>query len=121
MTEGATLIANFRSGPPFPGTTPFVWTITGDKGRLRISSERGPFIQSEAGAYPVPIEVENFETGEVKQIAWEWESWQEPLLARGRNIAKLYDLYYEGRAAAYGVADFDAAVERHRQLDRMLY
>ena len=121
MADGATLTATFRSGPPFPGTKALVWTITGDKGRIRVSNDKTSFVQSEANASPMPIEVENFTTGEVKQVAWQWEDWQEPLLARGRNIAKLYDLWYEDKLTDLGAADFDAAVVRHRQLDRILY
>lgn len=121
VTEGATLIANFRTGPAFPGSTPFVWTITGGKGRLRITCERGPFIQSLAAGSPIPIEVEDFGTGEVKSVDWEWQSWEDEIQARGRCLGRLYDLYYGGKAAENGVADFDAAVARHKQIDAMLY
>lgn len=86
-----------------------------------MSSERGPFIQSESSEHPIPIELETFENGAVKQVGWDWEDWQEPLLGRGRNIAKVYDLYYEGRAQEFGLADFAGAVTRHAQLDAMLY
>lgn len=121
VAEGATLIGNFRSGAPFPGTIPFVWTITGEKGRLQISNERGPYIQAVAAGFPTPIELEEFETGEVKSIEWVWEDWQEPLLPSGKCIGKLYDVWYEGRTAEFGVHDFDSAVERHRWLDSFLY
>lgn len=121
VDNGASLIVNFKTGPPFPGTAPFTWTITGEKGRIRISSQRGPFIQSEASEYPIPLELEDLRTGEVKQIPWHWDEWQEPLLGRGKNIAKTYDLYYEGRAKEYGLGDFEGAVERHAQIDGMLY
>ena len=121
VADGASLIANFRTGPLFPGTAPFAWTITGEKGRIRITNDRGPFIQSEGSAWPTPIQVEDFTTHEVKEVPWEWESWQEPLFPRGRNIAKIYDLYYDSQVKEYGVADFSGAVMRHAQLDRMLY
>lgn len=121
ITEGATLQVSFRSGPPFPGTTPLIWTITGEKGEIRIASEQGSFIQSEASALPMPIEVHDYATGEVKEAEWKWEEWQEPLLARGKNIGKVYDLFYEGRLAEYGAADIESAVVRHAQLDRMLW
>jgi predicted dehydrogenase len=120
VASGASLLVTFLSGPPFPGRLPFEWVMTGEKGRIRMSNERGPFIQSEGGANIV-IQVEDFATGEVKEVPWEWESWQEPDFGRGKNIAKIYDLYFEGRAEDYGVADFPAAVSRHAQLDGMLY
>ncbi len=104
-----------------PGTSPFSWTITGETGRIRMSNERGPFVQSEGSAYPIPVQLEDFASGEFKEIPWSWESWQEPLPPRGRNIAKIYDLFAEGRAEELGVVDFEGAVVRHRQLDGMLY
>ena len=121
VAEGASLVANFCTGPPFPGTSPFVWTITGEKGRIRLSNERGPFIQSEGSGWPTPIQVEDFASQEVKEVSWEWEDWQEPLIPRGRNIAKIYDLYYESGINDSGLVDFSDAVVRHAQLDRMLY
>ena len=121
VTEGASLFANFSSGPPFPGKTPFEWIITGETGRIRISNDRGPFLQSEGSAWPTPIQVEDFATGEVREERWEWEDWRQALLPRGRNIGKLYDLYSEGKLEEYGCADFGGAVVRHAQLDRMLY
>ena len=121
VSEGASLLVNFKTGPPFPGKTPFVWTITGEKGRIRMSSQRGPFIQSEASEHPIPIEGESFATGEVSKVEWMWEGWQEDLLGRGRNIANIYDLFYEGRATEYGLCDFEAAATRHAEIDGMLY
>lgn len=121
VTKGASLLVNFKTGPSFPGTSPFTWIITGEKGRVRMSSQRGPFIQSESSEHPIPIELQEFSTGEVRHIPWQWDDWQEPLLGRGKNIAKVYDLYYEGRAKEYGLCDFEDAVVRHAQIDQMLY
>ncbi|KAI5364550.1 Putative gfo/Idh/MocA-like oxidoreductase, NAD(P)-binding domain superfamily [Septoria linicola] len=121
VAGGATLTATFRAGPPFPGTPPFVWTINCENGEVRISSERGPFLQAEASALPVPIEAHYHETDEVKIVEWGWEDWQEVLPGRGRSIAKLYDLYAEGRLEEESCATFESAIERHRQLDTILY
>jgi hypothetical protein len=98
-----------------------VWTIIGEKGRVQLSNPRGPFIQSEGSGFPTPIKVEDFATKEVKEVSWEWPEWQEALVPRGRNIAKIYDLYFEGKAHEAGVADFAGAVVRHAQIDKMLY
>lgn len=114
-------IVNYRTGPPFPGTLPFVWTINGEKGEIRVSSERGPFLQSEASAFDIPIQVEDFSTGQVRTVSWEWEDWQQSLLPRSRNIAKLYDLYAEGRLEAESHCTLESAVVRHTQLDAILY
>lgn len=123
VSAGASLSVRFRSGPPFPGTTPFIWTISGDKSVLRITSERGPFLQSEASELPVLIDLHDFETGEVRRIDWQWADWQEPEWKRSRNIATLYEIFYEGESEVrkFGLADFGGAVGRHAQLDEMLY
>lgn len=121
VADGASLTVNFKTGPAFPGITPFTWIITGEVGRLRMTSQRGPFIQSESSEHPIAVELQDFGTNEVKQIPWTWDDWQESLLGRGRNIAKMYDLYYEERAKQHGLCDFEGAVRRHAQTDGMLY
>lgn len=120
ITDGVQIV-KFRKGPPFPGTLPFVWTINCEKAEIRITSERGPFLQSESNSYPVPIELHDFTSGEVKNVEWHWEDWQEVIGARSRNIGKLYDLYAEGKLEEASCATFDSAVLRHKQLDRILY
>jgi len=121
IADGALLTVNYRSGAPFPGTSPFVWTITGEKGRIRVSNERGPYLQATAAALPTPIELETFASGDIKQIDWEWDDWQQNVDAGARGIAKVYDLFYEGKATESGVADFASAVERHKEIDSVLY
>lgn len=86
-----------------------------------MTSERGPFLQSESSAYPILIEVLDFSTGQVSKIEWRWEDWQEVFIPRGRNIAKLYDLYATGALAKDGGATFESAVVRHKQLDTIIY
>lgn len=86
-----------------------------------MSSERGSFIHAESSEFPIPIKVEKFGKTEVRDGGWSWEDWQKPLMDRGKNTAKIYDLYAEGRTAEAGVADFADAVKRHIQLDEMLY
>ena len=113
--------ATFRAGPPFPGTLPFVWTINCERGEVQISSVRGPFLQSEASALPVPIRIHYHATDEVREVDWDWEDWQKKLPGRGRSIAKLYDLFSEGRLEEGFGGTFDSAVKRHKQLDGILY
>ncbi|CAK1359672.1 unnamed protein product [Cercospora beticola] len=121
VQAGASLTVNFRLGPPFPGTVPFIWTINCERGEIRISSERGPFLQASSSESPVPIEVHYHGTDEVKTLEWQWEDWQESLPAVSRSIAKLYDLYSEGRLEEVSNATFASAVNRHKQIDNILY
>lgn len=119
VAKDASLLIHFRKGPPFPGTKPFVWTIACEKGEIRISSEKTASLQAEGSAHPIPIEIHDFATDRVRIVDWEWEEWQIPLFARGRNIAKLYDLYAEGRMDE--IPGFADAVKRHEQLDEILW
>ncbi|KAM3421864.1 putative methyltransferase C9orf114 [Cercospora zeina] len=109
VQEGASLTLNFRLGPPFPGSTPFIWTINCEKGEIRISSARGPFLQASSSDFPIPIEVHFHDSDEVKTVEWQWEEWQESLPAVGRSIAKLYDLYSEERLEEVSNATFVSA------------
>ena len=93
----------------------------GEKGKIQLSNERGPYLNATASGFPTPIQVQDFATNEVKEVTWEWADWQETLPPAARNIAKIYDLYYEGKAQDTDVADFAAAVGRHTQIDKMLY
>lgn len=121
VAKGASLVINFRYGPPFKGTAPFVWTITCEKGEIRITNQGGPHLQSASVTSDVPIEVELFDSGKIEHHGWSWEDWQESLPHRGRNLAKLYDLYAEDKLDAAGAADFGDAVVRHKELDAILY
>jgi predicted dehydrogenase len=121
IEKNATLIVNFRRGSPFPGTAPFVWTINCEKGEIRMSSPIGPSLHAEAAEHVFPIEIHDFAANEVKPVEWQWEDWRAALPPRSRNIAKLYDLFAEGRFKEFPCVDFEAAVVRHKQLDKMLY
>ncbi|KAI6869618.1 hypothetical protein KC338_g2467 [Hortaea werneckii] len=120
VAPGASLVVNFHYEPPFPGTTPLVWTITGEKGQIRLSAESGSLIQTNASG-PMTLQVYMFDSGKVEDISWGWEDWQTALPHRARNIGKLYEIYAENKTAEYGVADFDAAVKRHQEMDALLW
>ncbi|KAK4580421.1 hypothetical protein LTR86_000624 [Recurvomyces mirabilis] len=121
VAEGASLVVNFRTGAPFPGTKVFVWVIEGDKGEIRVEADKSSFIQMEASNLAMPIEVHDYGTDKVDKVEWKWDDFLGALPARARNIGRLYDLYAEGKLKEYGVADFEAAVVRHREIDRILW
>jgi hypothetical protein len=121
VASGASLLVKFQTGPPFQGTSPFLWVITGDKGRIQMSCERGPMIHAEGSGFPIPVLLEDLATSEVKNIPWTFEDWQESMKPVARNTAKLYDLFADGKTGSPSLVDFDEAVGRHAQLDKMLY
>ena len=125
VAEGASLLLNFHSGPPFPGTLPFIWTIHGSEGEIRVTSERGPIAINADSSGPILVEVHDYATAKVSRVEWEWEEWQMGLPAKARNIGKVYDLFSDEKGGEVSnggrLVDFETAVERHEQLDRMLW
>lgn len=122
LISGATLLVDFQRGKPFPGTSPFTWTMEGSKGEIRLSCSQGSFLGSIAHASPVLIEVCDHETEEVTRFEWEWEEWQKELNpVLGRSVAMLYELFAAGKGKEAGIVDFNEAVERHKELDGFLY
>ena len=112
----ATLQLTFRSGQPFPGEPPLVWSINGEKGEIRLRAEAGTSIN--ASATPVTIEIHDFSTDQVENIEWSWEDWQNELPAAARNIGLLYEAFATGDETAY--PSFEDALRRHEQLEDML-
>jgi hypothetical protein len=114
----ASVLIRFRRGTPFPGEPDLAWTITGEKGELKLSSYGGTSLHANAYSKPVTIEVHDFSTDDVKNIEWSWEDWQEELPIMARSVAKLYESFYEGKEADY--PSFETARRRHEQLSGYL-
>ena len=121
VAEGASLVATYRVAPPFPGTPPFSWILTGETGEIRLSAPKTSFVNFVDDNAAAPIAVHDFATGEVKAVEWKWDEFLAHLSIRGRNIGKLYDLYYDGKLKDAGAADFASAVVRHREIDGILW
>lgn len=115
VAEGASIFLRFRRGQPFKGEPALRWTVVGEKGEIRITSDNGPSFN--ANSDDVVIEVYNYHSDEVQKVDWEWGSYGE-LPAVARNIAALYDAYASGQTSNY--ANFDHALRRHKQLDEIL-
>jgi predicted dehydrogenase len=117
---GAPLLVRFRRGQPaFDDEPPLVWSVTGEKGEIRLTSPAGTTLHAFAHTEAVRLEVRDFATatGEVERIEWRWEGWQEELPLVGRSIAALYEAFADGEER---YATFDDALGRHEQLEGML-
>ncbi|KAK6432339.1 hypothetical protein LTR95_011490 [Oleoguttula sp. CCFEE 5521] len=119
VRKGASLTATYQVAPPWPGTLPLTWKVTGEKGELRITSEKNAFLNVAGSG--VLIEHLNFANKELKTIDWRFDAVIAELPERGRNIAILYDLFAEGKLKEAGASDFAAAAERHREIDSILW
>lgn len=93
IVEGATLAVMFKSGPPFKGSPGFVWTISGEKGELRVTSPLGPYLQLDLYKEPVTIELHDYESNEVSDIKWDWQDWQKKLPVAARMVGEVYERY----------------------------
>lgn len=113
--EGANVLYRFRRGPPFHGEPPLVWTITGEKGEIRLQSFTGVALHANSYNEPVDIEVHDFATDEVQKVEWTWQSWQEELPGVGRSVALLYDKFAYGPFE--GAPTFETALSRHEQIE----
>lgn len=112
----AKLVVVWRTGSAFsdPKQPSWVWTITGEKGSLRLTSE-GQYINLDEDFL---IELHDRITGETRTIEWQWEEWQTRLPGPAKNIGALYEAFAEGDEDKY--ATFEDALTRHKQLDSML-
>lgn len=60
------------------------WSINCEHGEIRVVSVTSPFLRFHEGDGPVTIQVHNFDSDEVKDVAWDWseEQKQVPIIAR---------------------------------------
>ncbi|KAK2038243.1 oxidoreductase family protein [Colletotrichum somersetense] len=115
VAPGATLLARFRRGQPFPGDPQLLWTIHGERGEIRLTSQNSVALQAFADVDAVWIEVHDFASDEVERVAWSWAGWQDELPVPARCIGAVYEAWAQGEGAE-GLASFDDAVKRHEQL-----
>ncbi|CAK7199814.1 hypothetical protein SEUCBS139899_002500 [Sporothrix eucalyptigena] len=121
----ATLQVRLRRGEPFPGDNSLVFSVTGEKGELRLTSQAVMFIQAAGGgnnnegSTAVKISLHDFATNKVTDVPWSWPDWQnDQEKVPSRNIGALYEAYAENREADY--ATFADAVVRHEQIENWL-
>ncbi len=95
-----------------------VWTISGDKGEIRLVSEEGASLNVMAWSKPPTIEVHDFESNSVSQVGWTWPGWQTELPIPARNIGAVYESFASAEVGRY--ASFDDAMVRHEQLQAMV-
>ncbi|KAF5013329.1 hypothetical protein FDECE_679 [Fusarium decemcellulare] len=116
--DGATLLARFRLGSPFPDEPSMVWTITGERGEIRLSAQGSTTLQAQGYDKPVFIQVRDFATNEVEKVSWEWFDWQSELPVLARSVGRLYEAIAAGDTE--DIVTFEDALERHMQLEEIL-
>ena len=101
VKAGALLTVMLRKGSAFKGTPSFVWTITGEKGELRIVSPESTSIQAFVDLQTVSIEVEDFGTDKVEKLGLEWDDDVKDLPGPAKNMATLYKTFAAGKEGQY--------------------
>lgn len=115
VQKGASLSLTFRRNPvPFPDEPAFSWSIFGETGQIRVNMHKNIFWSMESSGLTIRLHKYGEDTTET--IPWQYETWQEDLPQRAKNISNLYELYAAGKT----VPTFATAVERHEQIDGVL-
>jgi predicted dehydrogenase len=120
--KNATLQFRFRRGQPFPGEPAFEWTIQGEKGEVRIISQKTAFIQLGDPTAPRVIEIHDFATDKVDTVEWDWEAWQQDLSYPARSVGVLYEAFAEvkQKGSKEKYVTMEIATKRHEQLEKLL-
>ena len=123
IVKGATLSLVMRNSPPFKGKPGFIWSVSGEKGELLLTSPNGPTLHP-----PITIELHDHTTEKVTEIPWEYKDWQNELPAPARDVAELYERYAQwvenGKPSGALPEDQDwprlhDAIERHREIQEL--
>lgn len=113
--DDASVLFQFRLGPPFKGGAGHVWSIYGEKGEIRLTSWKGS-LNFASDNKEATIEVHDFASDQVKQVDWKWEDWQEELPTLARGIGKIYQEF----ALNHSVPTFAQALKRQQQIQGIL-
>ncbi|KAL4799001.1 hypothetical protein BDV19DRAFT_355775 [Aspergillus venezuelensis] len=112
--KNATLLATFTRGQPFPGDPALVWTLTGERGSIRLVAQSGIALQASAYDAPVTISVHKFKTDEVLDVPWGWSEEQLGVPVAGRSVMRC--LIGVGEGDGEGYVSLEEGVKRARQV-----
>ncbi|CAK1364979.1 Galactose/lactose metabolism regulatory protein GAL80 [Cercospora beticola] len=107
LASGAHSSAIVHGSAPFKGEPALIWRVEGDKGIIELRGETA-FAVSMSGQ--VKIRLQDFATGEVKDIDFEGGDAGPP-----ENIGRLYEAFADGK----NLPDWKWAVRRHAWVDAL--
>ena len=115
LKSGTILSIHIRGAAPFKGQPSLEWRILGEKGELRVESDRAfPVLELEGNE--VRVKKHDFATDRVEDVTLE-EVTKKELPSVARNIGMIYEAFAGGDKE--GWADWGVALERHRVLDQV--
>ncbi|KAI9023180.1 hypothetical protein DFJ74DRAFT_668054 [Hyaloraphidium curvatum] len=113
LVSGALLSYHLRGGQPFPGFPGLLWTVYGESGEIRVTTNGSNL---HIGAEGDAVAVHNHKTGKVEAVEVAKDQWDD-LPFPARNVARLYEAFAAERTADY--ADWDASVTRHKLVEEL--
>jgi len=115
--SGAVLSYHMRGGPVFAKSDSdgMFWRIYGDKGEIQLTGPNS-FLQIADGDRK--IEIFDHSSEKVEEVDVEKDEFSEiPLF--GRNVARLYEAFADGKGKGQGVLDWEDALNRHQFVDEV--
>jgi predicted dehydrogenase len=115
--SGAVLSYHLRGGPAFANSDSagLLWRIYGEKGEIQVTGSNS-FLQITDG--DKKIELFDHASGKVEEVDAAKDDFSETPLF-GRNIARLYEAFADGKGTAEGVLDWEEALKRHQFVDEV--
>ncbi|GKZ36206.1 hypothetical protein AbraIFM66950_007202 [Aspergillus brasiliensis] len=115
---GASLVAYFARGQPFPGDPSLSWTLNCEAGAIRLAAPAGISLQADAYENPATISVHHHATDTVEVVEWTWSQEQLEVPVRARSVQRTLIDFAKGNPEGY--VSLEDAAGRARQLARWL-
>ena len=115
LSSGASLSYHLRGGPAFSNSAGHTWRIYGTEGEIQIT---GPDSYLQIAEENIKIEVFEHKSGKTEVVQLDKDEFSEHMLY-GRNIARLYEAFADGKGREEGVLNWEDALARHRFVDEV--
>jgi hypothetical protein len=116
--DNARLVAYFLRGQPYPGDPSLSWTLTGERGTIRLTAPADISLQADAYGEPVTIAVHQFDTDKVDPVLWTWSDRQMEVPIRARAVQ--HSLISFANRDESGYVSLEDAARRASQIEGWL-
>ncbi|CAK5273677.1 unnamed protein product [Mycena citricolor] len=114
VVRDASLLFRFRRSPPFPGEPALVWSITGEKGEIRVTNQALSVLHMVSAG--IVVEMHDFETDKVEKVGFDLQEFW-PGDATAPMPSKIVGLLHDRFATEGQYPTWEDAVKRHGQID----
>ncbi|KAL1892594.1 hypothetical protein Sste5346_006879 [Sporothrix stenoceras] len=95
--EPATLSVHYQRGFRLPGTPDLEWTLTGTKGKIRVTEMDGSSFESDPGPSGLNITLWTFADNKVEDVEWKYSDLQHEVNPRARTTQTLLYAYADAK------------------------